>query len=471
MKNQFYSFGEAPAAWRQKETPEAQAAKHHKASAHGMTGMAKVIAMACEKSDGFDPQVSRNGTPQATFGRIHSASEGLPLALADYQTAIRNLADSMLEPEASMEDGAAAAGQAFLGQFIDHDLTLDAMTQLSTVFAPSVATLPNFRTPRLDLDCVYAGGPEVSPHLFDQTKEGRMLFGRPDGEGGAPANDMDLPRNRQGRALIGDPRNDENLFVSQVHGRRFIAEHNKLIDDGNMEFAEARETMIERYHTEIVEDFLPDVVNEDVLAPFLSWLKGDTPAPTDGNVTWDLIPDMPVEFSAAAYRFGHSMVRQSYVLKTNGDPEDIFNARLKGFSPVLTDDNLEMAMFFGGTAQKARKIDLKLPEALLLLPPEVVGEHGERNLAFRNMDRGQITFRLPSGEDFAQHLGIAPLPTHADVDAVGLAGHTPLWYYILYEAGENGGKLGPVGGKLVAGVLVNLMKKGNSPLAKPFLSS
>lgn len=474
MTELVYSFGEDPAAWRQAGAVpiKGKASKKAAHGAHGMTGMAKIIAMACETSDPFDPRVSQNGTPQSTFGRLSHASSGLPMPLEDYKAAIRHIATEMLEDEPTTAESEAAAGQAFLGQFIDHDLTLDAMTQLSEVFAPDVSLLRNFRTPRLDLDCVYGGGPEVSPHLFDQQNEGKMLFGRPGGEGDPEGNPLDLPRNRQGRALIGDPRNDENLFVSQVHARRFVQKHNDYVDSEG-DYEKAREKLTEEYHREIVEKFLPDVVQAHVLQPFLDWLRGNAPAPTTGHVTWNLIPDMPVEFSAAAYRFGHSMIRQNYELKS-GVTEDIFNARLKGFSPVHEDDNIDMDLFFGDTAQPARPIDTKIPRALIELPDEVVGADAttdERNLAFRNMDRGQITFRLPSGEALAHHMGFAPVDTHADVAAVDLEGHTPLWFYILHEAGQGGGKLGPVGGSLVAGVLVNLLKKGNSPIARPFAAS
>jgi len=177
---------------------------------------------------------------------------------------------------------------------------------------------------------------------------------------------------------------------------------------------------------------------------------------------------MPVEFSAAAYRFGHSMVRQTYTLNDNPGRQDVPIFRqsgdagginLGGFSPVEEANNLDMDKFFGPTAQRARAIDTRLPAALLQLPPEIAGDRP--NLAFRNMERGQITFALPSGEVVAGNMGVDTI--NPDPKLGNLIGNTPLWFYILSEAEQNGGKLGQVGGTLVAGVLLNLMLRGESP--------
>ena len=459
MKVELYGFSEAPAYFPRKS-------KSVPKPIHGTTGMQTILEMACSEMKGYEEaaQWVAPGSPQATFGRLHMAADGLPMPQSEYEDCLRTLAEAMENND--IDDGPAAAGQTFLGQFIDHDLTLDATTELGRA-AGDVTRIRNFRTPRLDLDCVYGGGPDVSPHLYDKDAKGKLLFGRGPGEGPADGNDLDLPRNRQGTALIGDPRNDENLFVSQVHGRRFIAEHNRLVDDkGDYELA--REALTHAYHTEIMESFLPDVVDPDVLSPFKAWLDGG-PVPTDGNINWSHIPDMPVEFAAAAYRFGHSMVRQSYDLNADHTAVPIFGGALEGFSPVLTDHNLDFDLFFGTDAQRSRAIDTKLPTALIKLPTSVVGD-GEANLAFRNMSRGQITFRMPSGEAMAGFMGKPVTATHQLVKDAGLEGNTPLWFYILAEAEAHGGKLGPVGGSIVAGVIVNLLVKGKSPLASSLTS-
>jgi len=461
MAKHLYGFEEAPQVFQHKIATKSSP------KGHGASGMVSLLPMACQEKKDFKTASDwvTPGSIQSTFGRLHMAAEGTPHPEDKFNEALLKLANAMLEDEDTAEDGPADAGIAFLGQFIDHDITLEATTELGKTFEGSVSDLRNFRTPKLDLDCVYGDGPEVDPHLYDRDVEGKLLFGRHAGEGHDESNHNDMARNRQGRALIGDPRNDENLFVSQVHGRRFIAEHNKLIDNG-MDFKEARSTLTKRYHEEIVNTFLPAVIDPDVLKPFLDWLKGGG-APQTGAINWGHVPDMPIEFAAAAFRFGHSMIRETYTLNDDETDVPIFNAQLGAFGPVEEKHNLDFKYFFDNSSQKARPIDVHLPKALLTLPESIVGHGGERNLAFRNMQRGQITFQLPSGEQMASHLGFNPIKTHPFVEKAGLEGCTPLWFYILAEAEKKGGLLGHVGGSIVAGVIVNLLKRGNSHLSKP----
>lgn len=426
---------------------------------HGRMGMDRILKKVCAESHEAHRKCAwaeSHGT-QDVFGRLAPAADPIPDdKLDEFLAALLTISEAMVEDEDAAVDGPADAGIAFLGQFIDHDLTLDATTELGKV-AGDVSKIRNFRTPRLDLDCVFGSGPEVTPHLYDQASlEGhRLLFGRTVFEGGGPMpNPRDLPRNRQGRALIGDPRNDENLFVSQVHGRMFIERFNAFFDE-RRDFEEAREAMIDWYHRTILRTFLPATVAGAVLEPFIEWANGGD-APVTGEVNWSRAPDMPVEFSAAAFRFGHSMIRQRYDVNDTFRDVPIFGRLLQGFSPVAEEHNLDLGFFFGFDARKSRAIDTKIPRALIELPPSVVGD-GERNLAFRNMNRGQVTFRLPSGEAMAAFLGVEAVAPHPDISAAGLEGHTPLWFYILHEGEMSGGRLGPVGGSIVAGTLVNLI--------------
>lgn len=454
-------------------------------SAHGMTGMHHIMKMACDKMSVGTCQSSQPtvpGTVEHTFGRLYNAAHALPSA-----ELLQKVADQMAEDPATAQDGPAEAGMAFFGQFIDHDLTLEVTSDLGQTFDGQVESIQNFRTPRLDLDCVYGSGREVTPHFYheadenDPSKAGKMIFGRVAGEGDDTANPLDLQRNREGRALIGDPRNDENLFVSQVQGRMFVQQHNHHADsaegDAEHRYEEGRKTMRAEYHRMIVRDFLPQIIHESVLGPLMN-NANDAAARNQkflnpfANITWQLAPDMPVEFSAAAYRFGHSMIRETY--KLNDKPgrenvpifaqaDDADAIDLRGFSPVHEDNNLDMDLFFGPNAQRASPIDTHLPTALLNLPPEIVPS--KPNLAFRNMERGQITFALPSGEVVAGNMGYDTID--ADPKLGHLIGNTPLWFYILSEAEQNGGKLGNVGGSLVGGVLLNLMLRGESPYFFP----
>ena len=437
---------------------------------HGMLkGVASAAMMACKGVERGTQSMDHRPTAeigaegaaqvlaQRTFGRLFDRQEAQPDAAA-----MADLAARMAEGPGDPTDGPADAGQAFFGQFIDHDLTLDASTRLGEM-AGRVDQIENFRTPRFDLDSVYGAGPEVDPWLYGQGTEGRALaFGR-GWAAGTKGNPLDLQRNCNDRALIGDPRNDENLFISQIHGRQFVAEHNALLaaatGDAEHRFETARDQLRHRYQERVLTEFLPSVVHQDVLAPLLAGAWGGA---LPGPINWECAPDMPVEFSAAAFRFGHSMIRQSYALNDAFPEEEIFSPVNSGFSPVAREHNLDFARFFGPGAQKARPINTRIVPDLIALPPNIVGDHP--NLAERNMLRGQLTFCLPTGEAAAKSLGLDVLDPHPDVTAAGLTGKTPLWFYILWEAEQSGGKLGPLGGLLVAGTILNLMLRDESSI-------
>lgn len=454
---------------------------------HGKAGVQRIIEKACSEQasgtcDGARPD---EGTSAFVFGRIANMT---PSCDQPPKEKIAELGALMLEDEKDAEDGDAAAGIAFLGQFMDHDLTLDATTELGKV-SGHVDKIRNFRTPALDLDCVYGDGPEIDPWLYDMAGDangfgGGLIFGR-DEVSGVDANDKDLQRNIVGRALIGDPRNDENLFVSQVHGRQFVHEHNLLAKefdghDNEERYKEARKELTLRYHRRVIHEFLPAVVHPDIYWPMLHQAQ-DGHLENTGDVNWAHTPMMPVEFSAAAFRFGHSMIRETYDLNGKKDRKDVRifaktkdDVKLDAFRPVDPKNNLKLAefgsgdkdLFFGDDAQRARKIDTNIPGSLIALPDRVTTDM--KNLAERNMVRGHHTFKLPTGEDMARLMGAPLIDADDKLKDAGMVGQTPLWYYILSEAEQNGGKLGHVGGSLVAGVILKALLRAQSAALMPF---
>jgi hypothetical protein len=342
------------------------------------------------------------------------------------------------------------AGFTFFGQFIDHDITFDPTSSLERQNDPTA--IRNFRTPLLELDCVYGSGPGANPHLYDRRDPDKLLIGTPD-------NPQDLPRNRQGTALIGDPRNDENLIVSQLQ-LAFLKFHNAVVDYLREEgiepknlFKEAQRLVRWHYQWLVVHEFLPLIIGQHLVDEILR----DGPRYYHPATT----PFMPVEFSVATYRFGHSQVRAAY--KVNEEiTMELFD--LPFFAPIQPEQLVDWSNFFhissSNPPQFSRRIDTKLSQTLLDLQPPIVSPDAppeRRSLAVRNLIRG-TSFDLPSGQTVAKAMGLTPL---SDAE-LGLSpgGAAPLWFYILKEAEvQTGGEtLGQVGGRIVGEVLIGLLK-------------
>ncbi len=210
-------------------------------------------------------------------------------------------------PSNNPDNETVSAGFTFFGQFVDHDLSFDPTSILERQNDPEA--LENFRTPTLALDNLYGAGPRASRHLYDNANPAKFLIDKL--SDAADAQD-DVPRNRQNTALIGDPRNDENVIVSQLH-LVMLKFHNAVVEHlrakGMPEplvFDEAQRMVRWHYQWIIVNEFLPKIVGGDVVKKVLGL------HPRDRFYQFRHEPFIPVEFSVAAYRFGHSQVRPFY---------------------------------------------------------------------------------------------------------------------------------------------------------------
>jgi len=365
-------------------------------------------------------------------------------------------------------------GQVFFGQFVDHDITLDTSSSLTAVNNPS--DIENVRTPTLDLDCIYGQGPEASPFMYVQNGAfaGVKLLTGADVNASDPLISNDLVRSVEGTAIIGDPRNDENRIISQLQ-LAMIRFHNKTVDklssshEGHELFEEARGLVTRHYHWCLLYDFLPSMCGNAVVWDILK----------NGRQHYCLneVPFIPVEFSVAAYRFGHSMAPQKIQVQKSESSHTLFGGVLgKGFTPVLDEKAIvDFHELFTSSenrqVQKSEKLDTQLAPILLDLP---FVTSGESSLATRNLLRGQ-SFLLPAGEVLAEKMGrseseIDKVSTRADqMSGNQLAGKTPLWCYLLAEAEvigreseanhfDKGEGLGPVGARIVAEVMIGLME-------------
>lgn len=381
------------------------------------------------------------------------------------------------------------SGFTYFGQFLDHDLTFDQTQGLPDgELSPEEIVLG--RSPSLDLDNVYGRGPELETkriyaddkiHLrIGQTS----IAGSPD-EAEGLVHPNDLPRGdnpeRLVEATIGDPRNDENLAVAQTH-LAFLKFHNAVVDrlaaagsSGVDLFTEARRIVTMHYQWIVLHDFLPRIIEQDVLTDVL----------TNGRKFYQIEPGqpptMPIEFSVAAYRLGHSMIRDAYSWNRNFEPATLgLLFFFSGGSGAMGGDLpsnwiIDWRRFYdfsGVTGVDAppahnltRPIDTALAIDLGTLPGFPADD--KASLAVRNLLRGRLV-GLPSGQAIAETIGVPGLTPeqvrsgrHETVlREHGLDTQTPLWYYILKEAEvlHHGERLGPVGSRLLAETFVGLIE-------------
>jgi heme peroxidase len=415
------------------------------------------------------------------------------------------------------------AGSTFVGQFTDHDITFDQTSQLGVSQNP--LTSPNTRTPALDLDSVFGGGPGIRPDLYEPNPDGSVGPQLRIGSGGVHE---DVPRTANGdgtyAALLGDPRNDENLMIAGLHCAHILFYNRVLSELGSFDlspypaargadlsnahdqFLIARQITQWHYQWLLVHEHLPQIAGQAMVNNVLS--QGNKfYKPPAGDAF------MPIEFGAACYRFGHSMVRPSYranFTSGTGDSANpaadpffglVFDAAEPNFSgPVNYDrDDLlggypaarryigwQTFFDFGdGQVKNNKKIDGTISSVLFTLPVPAIAPHTQTSptvLPQRNLLR-QLTWGLPSGQQVAKAMGVPPLkPAElGGIDGVykPFGSSTPLWYYILAEAraATGGLTLGPVAGRIVTETLVGLLRAdatsylSNNPGWAPFLGT
>lgn len=273
---------------------------------------------------------------------------------------------------------AIPAGFTYLGQFVDHDLTLDA-TGRDLEQDVTVDELIQGRSPALDLDSLYGRGPQKPQDrkfygpdgIRLRTGKTQAVGGRPDGVNDVPQKELDgfdLPRvgigssiGERRAALIPDARNDENLAVAQIHCA-FIRFHNKVVSDliaqgtdSAVLFDTARELVVKHYQWMLRTDYLIQIVDDQIVddvfhhgrryfdvAPEIKYDDGGAEDETYRKLQPGDAPTMPIEFSVAAFRLGHSMVREEY------EWNRVFNS---GQGPgVLAPATLRLIFVFSATS-------------------------------------------------------------------------------------------------------------------------
>lgn len=471
------------------------------------------------------------------FSRLLPKGETLDPAILEKVATAMTAAPTPPATQPDSADPPVPAGFTYLGQFVDHDLTLDNTARALGEHV-TVNELLQGRSPALDLDAMYGRGPDDrDDDRFYAPDKVRLRVGITAAINGPGTNvnlnGYDLPRVTQGstkaerqRALIPDHRNDENLVVAQTH-LAFIRFHNRVVDQladigvpSSLLFQRARETVVRHYQWMLRTDFLPRIVDRAIVEDVFVNGRRFFEVPGDGHTNGHQrhakagdTPTMPIEFSVAAYRLGHSMVRARYDWNRifSGGRGSlpllfIFSGTSGNFDPGAADVNdQESGLFerlptnwavdwrrlydFAGEAGRpdlagpagfnlAQRIDTLLVNPLAQMPKGTFGGNGtnpppiQLNLAFRNLVRANMV-ELASGQQAARFLGLAPLSPEQIIDGSGagaaldaltederaaFATRTPLWFYILREAELNGGRLTGVGGRIVAEVFHRAME-------------
>ena len=428
------------------------------------------------------------------FPTLQNPGDRLEVSPATVQ-GLLDLAMAMADPAEGQTDQTSEdpAAYTYFGQFLDHDISkIDAVpgaldpnlraAAAKGLMPDPLNQLENQRLAPLDLDSVYTKAPE------DQGNSGKLRLGmvtRTDNPVPGKDEENDLPRNPPSSdekfdrsAQIGDERNDENLIVAQLHVA-FLRAHNALVVKHG-DRLKARQELARLYHEIVFTDFLPRIVDLAVLNRVL----------TKGRSVWNptSLADVPLEHAGAAYRFGHSMVRGFYDYNINFgqggrqiSPATPFNLLFVftalsgqlGGDPTLP-DNWVIDWNRIAVTEMARPIDTIISPAMGDLR-DLQGRPlagGMQFLAERNLLRGYV-FGLPTGQAVARLIGAPVLQGKALLNALPpgqraaaemFKDASPLWFYILAEAGANEGKLGVVGSTIVIETLHALTEATGHPI-------
>lgn len=361
--------------------------------------------------------------------------------------------------------GPFSAAYTYFGQFIMHDLTFDDTPFRSAGIQEPEETV-NYREPKLNLDSVYGSGPfgGADRHLYKGIRfrlgpvrnHNRALF--------------DVPLDRCW-PVVADERNCENAILRQIHAM-FLLLHNLAVD--NLEkkaeqkdkkkrqelFEAARDRVRWTFQWLVRYDFLPRICNLRVYKAVTSGCQRLIHWPP-GSFS------IPIEFSQAAARFGHSMVRSTYILRNGGSEISLWDlfGSVRRAGPLPATKAVGWSHF---TQERARDIDTTLVNPFKRLPDETIHSyvtspmpHEPHMLAVRTLCRGAAA-RLPTGQQL--RVALQPKATikfsNPNVERekllrkLGFEHETPLWYYLLLEA-ESWGKqrLGPIGSRIIAEVI------------------
>jgi hypothetical protein len=426
--------------------------------------------------------------------------------ISTFTTLVNEMQDDGSRPPG--RDIGIEAGYTYFGQFIDHDLTNDA-TSLGDVIALDAVKGASFapegilnrQTPYLDLSHLYGKGPlDPSSQVLYEDGDARLRVGTPAHSTvtrrGPRDCSFDVALGPDLRPLLADRRASENIIIRQITAV-FARLHNLAVEQWRDDatnvsdlFDRARIQTTWQFQWLVVNDYLATVLHPEVYqSAFVRrepWFEWQAPQ----------VFCIPIEFSVAAMRFGHSMVRDAYVLsdETDADLETLLRIGLTG-GPLDAKFEIDWARFFqgagpGGQATTAQPIDTFISKGMFRIPLGTLQLFNSADVPFSvsisgldpiinlrlpliSLIRG-AAMSLPSGQEVAEVFGVArlsELQLTRDTDGKvtpqgqilldhGLTKSTPLWYYILRESEvkENGSHLGRTASYIVAETIAGALR-------------
>lgn len=437
------------------------------------TRFVRLIEKAAARA-GADKSAPRLPRQASLYGR--AVNETTIDELPD-PAALAALGEAMMECTGGPTIGGdMPAAYTYLGQFIAHDVT-----KMATVDEADGKL--NWRSSALDLDSLFGPVDRRLRPVPDTRFEAGLGLGR---TSGGDAGFDDLPRTDRGEAAVPDPRNDNNLAVAQFHVS-MIKFHQAVAARfaGESPGAQRRITL-QHFQAVVLFDYLRRIVDQAVYRDV--FLNGRAVVHAGVDLTKNAFL-IPVEFAAACFRMGHSMVRSHYMMwgkDTGGALGQLLAFTFRGGSleqgrlpadwvahwPYLLDEGPD-------TSMRAALIDTRLAQRFFRLPDWMFPRRrdaeipGTANLTARTLATGRrllIPRAQSVAEQVRQHLGgRPPLDTledwrldHGATDMVRrclnagdygerLVQKTPLWFYTLREAEHfhQGKRLGPLASRIV----------------------
>jgi hypothetical protein len=479
--------------------------------------------------------------PEFKYGRMFNSEafnptdkqlDKLALLMTDSEVFFGHLTDTKSVEESISTSNLIPAGYVYLAQFLDHDISFDSRSDRfrhedHPWQSPDITKVFNKRRPFFDLETIY--GFDNPTNEKEYTRAELMKAGSktllnlgmttpeyldPISSGARGEYPNDLPRQEKSPlAKVVDLRNDSNLALAQTQVA-FMKFHNAVIkqlndSDSSEVFEKARKIAIRHYQYIILTDFLPKIVKNEILTEVIAEIvkngQGKYYHPAADNIF------IPIEFSIAAFRMGHSMIRNEYHwnIKRKAHISDLLyhtgiggtenngiNKKSKNKLRSAWIINWNWFYDFNPSGEKeknfnfAEPIDTKFSTGLNNLIPHHSSGHGRANsLSALDLYRGRL-WKLPAGQDIAKEIADKTgeeILSSDDIESTFgekltqeyrdfFKKETQFLYDLLAEAEVqnkrfNTTTLGNVGSRIVAEVIVKLLFESPYSILKKDLES